>query len=267
MTDVTQHDIVAAIRSLGVTPGDLLIAHTSLSSFGHVAGGARTVAEALIESVSPEGTAFVPTFNYGSLPYDPKTTPSLTGAVTDAFWRLPGAVRSAHPTHAFAGFGPAAAEVLEGHDKVPTLGRGSPLWRLWERNAWVLLAGCDHRANSMIHVAEEAAEAPYLDRTRVAHVLGSGNKVTDVTVRRPGCSSAFNIVDGPLRRANNVREGKAGRSRLTLVRSAAVVAVAMELLRRDSAALLCIRPDCDRCAWARQRISERNSERSSSRSD
>ena len=52
MSDVTEQDIVAGIRSLGVQPGDLVLAHTSLKSFGRVEGGAVTVAKALIESVS-----------------------------------------------------------------------------------------------------------------------------------------------------------------------------------------------------------------------
>jgi aminoglycoside 3-N-acetyltransferase len=256
MSDVTRNDIVAALRSLGVQGGDLLLAHTSLKRFGHVEGGADAVANAFIDAVSPAGSAFVPTFNYGTLPYDPTTTQSLTGAVTDAFWQLPGAVRSNHPTHAVAGFGPDAEAVLRDHEKTHPFGRGSPLWRLWERDAWVLLAGCDHRSNSMIHVAEEAMSVPYLDRTRTGLLL-RGNEVTEVTVRRPGCSSGFNVVDEPLRRAGKFRETTVGGATLMLMRASDVVSAASELLRRDAAALLCDAPDCERCAWARQRILER----------
>jgi aminoglycoside 3-N-acetyltransferase len=255
MSDLPTDDIVAGLRSLGVQSGDLLLVHSSLSSFGRVEGGAKTVAEALIESVSPGGTAVVPTFNYGMLPYDPRATPSLAGAVTEAFWRLPGAVRSEHPTHAFAAIGPLAEELMSGHGNVHPLGRGSPLWKLWERDAWVLLIGCDQRANSMIHVAEELMDVPYLQRTRVARVL-RGNEVTEVTVRRPGCSNGFNVVEEPLRRAGQVREATVGLSRLVLMRAKSIVAAASDLLRRDPAALLCDRPDCDRCAWAQARVAE-----------
>jgi aminoglycoside 3-N-acetyltransferase len=255
MADVTHQDIVAGIRSLGVGPGDLLLVHSSLSSFGRVEGGAKIVAEALVESVSPGGTVLVPTFNYGTLPYDPATTPSLTGAVTDAFWRLPGARRSGHPTHAFAAIGPLAVELLRDHDDAQTLGRGSPLWKLWELDGWVLMIGCDHTANSMIHVAEAAADVPYLGRTRVGQVL-RGAEMTEAIVQRPGCSHGFGVIDEPLRRAGAVRETDVGRARLTLVRARAVVDAAVDLLMRDPSALLCNRPDCERCAWARQRIAE-----------
>src|SRR5688500_962738 len=108
---VTAHHIVDAIRELGVRPGDLLLVHSSLSSFGRVTGGAPAVARALVDVVSPGGTVFVPTFNYGQLPFDPATTPSLTGAITESFRALPGAVRSLQPTHPVAAIGPEAQSI------------------------------------------------------------------------------------------------------------------------------------------------------------
>jgi aminoglycoside 3-N-acetyltransferase len=127
------------------------------------------------------------------------------------------------------------------------------LWRLWERDAWVLLMGCDHRSSSMIHVAEEAMNVPYLDRTRIGMVL-RGNEITEVTVRRPGCSNGFNAVDAPLRRVGQIREARVGSATLMLMRAKDIVAAASELLRQDSAALLCDDADCERCTWARERI-------------
>ena len=47
--------------------------------------------------------------------------------------------------------------------------------------------GVDHRANSMIHVAEESLRLPYLDRTRVARVVRPDGTAEEVIVRRaPG---------------------------------------------------------------------------------
>src|SRR5262245_52422781 len=91
--------IVSGIRDLGVRPADLLVVHSSLKSFGHVHGGAETVARALVDAVSPAGSVFVPVFNYDVYAFQVDETPSVLGAVTEAFRKLPHAVRSRHPTH------------------------------------------------------------------------------------------------------------------------------------------------------------------------
>ncbi len=52
---VTHADIVAGLRSMGVQPGDLILVHSSLSSFGHVEGGAETVINALPGFVEATG--------------------------------------------------------------------------------------------------------------------------------------------------------------------------------------------------------------------
>src|SRR5215213_9600529 len=94
-----------------------MIVHSSFKSLGPVAGGPATVAQALVDSVSPGGSVFVPTFNYGNDPYDPVTAPSYDGVITEFFRKFPGAVRSLHPTHPIAGIGPDAATVLRDHEK------------------------------------------------------------------------------------------------------------------------------------------------------
>ncbi len=63
---VYKEDITAELRRLGIREGDLLIAHSSLRAFGWVEGGADAVVQALLDTVGPEGTVMVPTFNHGA---------------------------------------------------------------------------------------------------------------------------------------------------------------------------------------------------------
>ncbi|MBQ1467655.1 MAG: AAC(3) family N-acetyltransferase, partial [Solobacterium sp.] len=53
---VTKDSLVKALRDLGVEENMILEVHSSLSSFGFVLGGARTVVDALIEAVGESGT-------------------------------------------------------------------------------------------------------------------------------------------------------------------------------------------------------------------
>src|SRR6478672_9626519 len=106
---VTRADLVEGLRALGLRLGALVQVHSSLSRLGFVEGGAETVVDALLEAVGLAGTVMVPTFNHGKADiYDPRTTPSISGAVTEALRKRPGAHRSIHPTHPYAAIGPDA---------------------------------------------------------------------------------------------------------------------------------------------------------------
>src|SRR5437764_575975 len=101
-------EIKAALRQAGVQRGDTLMCHSSMKSFGHVDGGPDAVIDALLDMVGPDGHVLMPTLTStyagtgGELSvyaFNPKTTPSRVGKLTDTFWRRSNAVRSQHATH------------------------------------------------------------------------------------------------------------------------------------------------------------------------
>lgn len=59
---VTAQDITGTLRGLGVQAGDILVVHSSLSAFGHVAGGTGAVVDACLEAAGAGGTVLMPTF-------------------------------------------------------------------------------------------------------------------------------------------------------------------------------------------------------------
>src|SRR5205814_9660216 len=86
---------------------------------------------------------------------------------------------------------------------------GSPFWQLYLRDARILLIGCGHGSNSMIHVAEEIVHVPYVTRTRPARRLRPDGTIEALTVRRPGCSNGFPAALGaPLRDAGAIIDGR-----------------------------------------------------------
>ena len=256
--DVTFDRIVRDLRDMGIRPGELLLVHSSLKSIGHVEGGAQTVARTLVEAVSPGGTVFLPTFNFGQHPWDPATTPSIVGAITEAFRHLPGAQRSLQCTHPVSAIGPRAAEILAGHEHTHPFAVDSPLGKLWKLDARVLLIGCGHNSSSMIHIAEEAENVAYLKRTRVQTII-DGDRSYEVTVRRPGRSNGFYKIDGPLRARGAIIDGRIGEAPSMLMRAADIVETARQMLRDDPQSLLCDDPACDACNEARALITSSRS--------
>ncbi len=257
---VTRQDIIDGLKDLGLKAGDAVVVHSSLSSFGRVEGGARTVVDALLEVLGPKGTLAVPTFNFEPGVFDSEETPSAVGKITEAVRKLPGAIRSEHPTHSVTAVGPLAAVITEGHDKVNPFARGSALFNLLQANGKVLQLGTTQTTCSMVHVAEEIVGAPFLDRQRNVGIKMPDGSVIRKWIRRPGCSQGFNVLDEPLRQRGQLVETMIGKCRARLMTARDLVQAAVEMLRADPVSLLCTRPDCGNCAEARAMIAALGSE-------
>jgi aminoglycoside 3-N-acetyltransferase len=251
------------LRALGIILGCSVLVHSSLRSVGTVERGAEGLVDALLAAVGPEGTVMVPTFTYDSARFDPGATPGRTGAVAEALRRRAGAVRSLHPFHSVAAFGPLGAELTRGHELLPGTGIGSPLDRLAAADGMILLLGVGHDRSTTIHVGEFHAEAFYLDipfdpTWPTAAEIVTGDETRRVSYDRfPGCSRSFAVIEPHLRACRAIGDGLVGRADAQLVVGAAVIEESVALLARDEAALLCADPDCYRCSRAHARLGRR----------
>ncbi len=185
----TVSSLRADLERLGLADGSIAIVHSSLSSIGWVAGGAQAVVQALLEAVGSQGTVVMPTqsgqlsdpadwedppvppewheaIRSGFPAYDPNlTTTRGMGAVVETFRCDRGTMRSAHPLSSFAAYGPAADEIVGDHPIDDEFGERSPLARLHDLDADVLLIGVDHGSNTSLHLAEHRADWMGKDRT------------------------------------------------------------------------------------------------------
>ena len=258
---VTQKDIERGLREVGLSPGDTVVVHSSLSSFGKVERGAETIVDALLAVLGGDGTLVVPTFTYGVSAFDPSESPSGTGKVTEAVRNRPNAIRSLHPSHSVVAIGRLATAVTEQHEKAHPFGRGSALFRVLQAKGRILQLGTDQTTNSMIHVAEEIVEVPYLDRSREVSIRTPQGEIVHKWIRRPGCSRGFGVIEEELQEQGEITETFIGKCRARLMSARAVVDAAVEALKLDPEALLCDLPDCETCAQSRAMIAATEAER------
>ncbi|MGW3990926.1 aminoglycoside N(3)-acetyltransferase [Streptomyces sp. NPDC004830] len=177
----TETTLTADLRRLGCGRASTLLVHASMRSTGPVSGGARTVVRALRSTLVAHGTLVVPTFTPGNSltsrihrartrgmtgrrlelfkdrmeAFDAASTPSEgMGAVAEEVRTSAGAVRSDHPQTSFAALGPRAGWITAHHARNCLLGARSPLGRLYECDAYILLLGVGFDVCSAFHLAE-----------------------------------------------------------------------------------------------------------------
>ena len=238
---VTVGSLVRDLDALGLAAGDIVLLHSSLSSLGWVSGGGVAVVTALLEVLGPGGTLVVPTHSgdlsdpahWGNPPvpeawwdviratmpaYHPDITPSRAmGSIPEIVRRWPDASRSAHPQVSFAAVGPAAKSLLAGHALAYSLGERSPLARLYDADALVLLLGVGHDRNTSLHLAEyrSAARQPVQE---AAPVLVQGRREWATFADIDLDPSDFPAIGAELEAVGAVRLGPVGAATARLMR-------------------------------------------------
>ncbi len=153
------------LESMGLKGGETILIHSSMKAIGVVNGGADTVLDVWMEYFK-DGLLLLPTHTWKTVNadnpvYNPYTTPSCVGLLTNMFMKRDGVIRSLHPTHSMSGYGKNAAEYLAGEEYNNTpCTPGGCYDRLKEVGGKVLLVGVGHERNTYIHSVEEVLNVP-----------------------------------------------------------------------------------------------------------
>jgi aminoglycoside 3-N-acetyltransferase len=238
-------DIGRALSQFGAFRAPVLMVHSSLSACGYIEGGTETVIASL-RSWIDGATLAMPTHTYcyprGGRPaptFDAASTPSVVGAITNAFWRQSGVVRSAHPTHSVASSGSLATSICEEHEWARTpCGAGTPYEKLVQLGCAALMFGATLDGYTFFHTAEDAATVPYLYEARMYELFirdacgirwSMESRRQDMNVPR-----RFGQMDAFLEREALLKRVQLGNGELLFIPDArAVHSVLVDALRRD----------------------------------
>ena len=263
---VTLESLVQDLYALGGSPGMVVITHSSLSALGWVCGGPVTVVHALIETLGQGGTLVMPThssdysdpafWQHPPVPqgwwdtirdtmpaFNPDLTPTRNmGSIAETFRRHPAARRSVHPELSFAAMGPARDEIVDGHTLEYPMGEGSPLARLYDQDAYILLLGVGHANNTSLHLAEYRSIHAYQnDIERAGPVMLNGKRewVTYQDIQTD--PDDFERIGAAYEReSKKVRIGRVGAATARLMPVREVVDFAVKWMDR-------FRPQTDKC--------------------
>ncbi|MBT7453974.1 MAG: AAC(3) family N-acetyltransferase, partial [Gemmatimonadetes bacterium] len=234
---VEGRDLVKDLQSLGVAKGMDVMVHSSLSKIGEVPGGGATVVEALLDAVGASGTVLAPSFNHKAAQvYNPLTTPTTNGAIADALWRHPRAVRSMHATHPVAAIGARADRYCDQHLHAGVWAEESPIGQLVHGDGYLLALGVTHWTTTAYHVAECSMPCGCIDPFgNIDQVVGADGDVEEIwglAFRSAACPVQISPkLDSALDRRGLQQRGKVGEAECELVRAQDLWKVRREHLR------------------------------------
>ena len=238
---MTRSDIEEGLREAGLCRGDIVLLHASLSSLGHVEGGAEALVDAFLAVLGEEGTLVTPTF--------------AGGAVPEAAAKHPRAVTSVAPTAVMSAIGAGAEAVCKDHWKAETAhAHGTPCMRVAEMGGYVCLLGVDQDRSTALHTIEELLRLPYLKTTPPREIETPEGNVMASFDFFPGPHRDFIGLDRAFRETGVMKIHRIGNAVVRLMKADALIEAGLEMGRHDAAFALCDNPNCPDCIDQRAKI-------------
>lgn len=186
-TVLNQSDLMSQLEAIGLKAGDVVEVHASLKSIGLILGGSSTLLDALLDVLGYEGTLVMSAQSWGNsepayFQHPPialnqfrklrETHPAFKGKFEDlkgmgslaqAMQTRPNVYVSSHPQAAFMAIGKQAKWITQSHPLNDAFGMTSPLGKMLELKAKILLIGVDYDRCTGMHLGETlSAKRPIL---------------------------------------------------------------------------------------------------------
>lgn len=263
-------EVMEDLRALGVSRGDLLIAHSSFKALGLPHASPADVIATLLECLGASGTLMMPSFTYSfagiwnAVPFDIETTPAWRmGVLSETLRNWPGALRSAHPAFSVVALGPLADEITRDRETASGIGRGSSYDTAHALGARILLLGVTCTRNSMLHFAESVSGLPCNDIHfrefwgRTALVKRNGEvREAPIVGDLPGCGANYGVVDGFLLERGLAKTGLIASAPSMLIDAREMVSAVVAQLALQPDWLYCESIICEPCTLRRRRLRE-----------
>lgn len=162
------NELSKTVKKLGLQKGSVVLVHSSWDRFSGFSGKPTDLINTLSETIGVEGTLIMPTLPFSGSAlewaeskkiFDVMKTPSKMGLISEYFRRLPGVIRSVHPTHSVASLGPLSISLCKDHFlSTSPCGQHSPYARLLENKGVILFLGTSIESMTFFHTMEEVLE-------------------------------------------------------------------------------------------------------------
>ena len=252
---ITQEQIQADLRRIGLKKGDHVAVALSLKSIGFVLGGANAFIDAVLTVVGRKGTMMMNTFTkcfplseiQPDYVFDSSRTPAFTGLVPNTLLRRKGVIRSRHPTCSMAAIGRLSEWIMSNHNETANL--FLPYERLAQIGGKYLCIGLGDRLVAIRHESQRKAgyfDFPPLFKLGVLYTSLEGeNKLFKMNF--VPCTSKLHEIVPKIELTSHLRRGKIGNADAILAPADKIIETMTAILKEQPALTLCEDSSCFYC--------------------
>ncbi len=198
--------------------GEDIMIHVSFSSVRDFGGfpNPTNFCEAMTGVAKSEQTLTIPAFTYsfvsskrGTIPFNRDSSPTVTGALSEAFRNFPGVFRTSSPSHSFSVWGEGAG-IVSSNNPVSPLGKTSVCDLLFKRGEFkVVMIGCGFESLTLLHYFESLSALPYINSNCWSYMgiepVSLSVDGTYPVIELPGCSKGFRKFEDYLLDSNELK--------------------------------------------------------------
>jgi len=158
----------------GIQPGDTVLMHSSMKALSTDMSPEDFLSD-LMAALTEDGTLLLPALTYDTVvpghPYfSISSSVPCVGILPKTFHKIPGVLRSMHPTHSVCAWGAKADKITRMHirDNTP-VGPNSPFMLLPDYDGKILFVGDILDSCTFMHGIEEIVNAPYAMNEEMIH--------------------------------------------------------------------------------------------------
>ncbi|RMZ51185.1 aminoglycoside N(3)-acetyltransferase [Flavobacteriaceae bacterium PRS1] len=161
-------DIFKILKKNGIKKGDNIFLHIDAFVTAFIVGSSLekkidNLICGFINYIGPNGTLILPTFSYSSTknqPFNPLTTKSDVGIVTEYFRKKKNILRSSNPIFSVASVG-KLSEDFQKSSTSDCFGKGTCFDLMYKNNFWIITLGCSFDRITFIHYVDQFNNVSY----------------------------------------------------------------------------------------------------------
>ncbi|MHA1452068.1 MAG: AAC(3) family N-acetyltransferase [Promethearchaeota archaeon] len=252
---VSKDMLIDNLHSIGLSKGDHVIVTISYGKIGNVVGGPATVLDSLLEIIGPEGTLVMNTFSQASTPsrmkkeyvFDPTSSVSHTGFVTELLRIRADSVRSNHPTSSMAAIGKYSSYLTRDHNEFsrPRL----PYYKMAKLGGKYLSIGLNDKLVAIRHTGQVLAGLYDFIPMYLSTQYRTKQGEVEVHYDYYPCSRNLHSIVPILEDRNVVKRGRLGMANSIIGNVREIIVEASRILSTNPELNLCTNPGC---VWCRE---------------